>query len=261
MITLTAWIRRYPLATYFILAYAFAWAFAPLIAISPTYGVPGLFTPALAAYIVSRVAGGREQAAGLFRKLAIFRVNLLWYLVALGLPVLLSFIVALLARFFGAAEFQFAPISPLSAIIFVLVVGEELGWRGFAQPQLEKRFSPLVGALMLGVIWGIWHLPNFFIPGTPHYEIPLPAFILYTVALSVMAAWILKYTRGSVFLATLLHGATNTFGFLSPGLDIVTRWWLIALVYCVAAILIALIFGTRLSHAAAKEVANRVTAD
>jgi len=89
-------------------------------------------------------------------------------------------------------------------------------------------------------------LPNFFIPGLSHVEIPLAAFVIYTTALSVLAAWLLKLTRGSVLIATLLHGATNTFGFLTPGLHTGTRWWLIASVYCTAALLVAIIYGVQL---------------
>ena len=230
--------------TYFLLAYAFAWAFAPLIAISPVYGLPALFAPALSGIIVSALTGGRAQVGLLLRKLAVWRVGLVWYLVALGLPILISFVASAPAKFFNPeASFELAPISPLGIVVFVLVVGEELGWRGFAQPELEKHYSPLISAIILGVLWGLWHLPNFFIPGLPHYEIPLPAFVIYTTGLSVLAAWLLKHTRGSVLMATLLHGATNTFGFLTPGLDTATRWWLIALAYAVAAFVIAVIYG------------------
>jgi membrane protease YdiL (CAAX protease family) len=247
MSTLTSLVQRRPLLTYFLLAYAFAWAFAPLIAISPVYGLPALFAPALSGIIVSALTGGRAQVGLLLRKLAVWRVGLVWYLVALGLPFLISFVASAPAKFFKPeASFELSPISPLGIVVFVLVVGEELGWRGFAQPELEKHYSPLISAIILGVLWGFWHLPNFFIPGLPHYEIPLPAFVIYTTSLSVLAAWFLKHTRGSVIITTLLHGATNTFGFLTPGLDTATRWWLLAGVYCAAALLVAIIYGAGL---------------
>jgi membrane protease YdiL (CAAX protease family) len=88
-----------------------------------------------------------------------------------------------------------------------------------------------------------------FIPSLPHYEIPLPAFVIYTTALSVIAAWLLKHTRGSVLIATFLHGATNTFGFLTPTLDVATRRWLIAGVYSAGAILIIVMYGGQLYRA------------
>jgi membrane protease YdiL (CAAX protease family) len=183
----------------------------------------------------------------LLRKLMIWRVGVVWYLVALGLPILISFLASAPGKFFNAeATFEFAPLTPLSLVVFVLVVGEELGWRGYAQPELEKRYSPLVAAIILGILWGFWHLPNFFNPSLPHYEIPLPAFVMYTTGLSVLAAWLLKHTRGSVLLSTLLHGSTNTFVFLTPGLDTATRWWLIGGTYCIAALVVAIFYGTQL---------------
>jgi membrane protease YdiL (CAAX protease family) len=242
-------VKRYPLIIYFVLAYAFAWAFYPLIKISAVYGVPGLFAPALAAIIVSGIVGGRPRAGRLLRTLTTWRVNVIWYVTALGLPIVLTAIVALLSRFLGAdSALEFAPITPLAAIVFVFVVGEEMGWRGFAQPQLEKRFSPLVAAVILGVIWGIWHLPNFFVLELPHAEIPIAAFVLYTVGFSVIAAWLLKSSRGSVLIATLFHGASNTFGFLTPSLETATRWWLLAGVYCAAALLVVTVYGVQLSR-------------
>ncbi|HSL45048.1 MAG TPA: hypothetical protein VK897_16570 [Anaerolineales bacterium] len=75
---------------------------------------------------------------------------------------------------------------------------------------------------------------------------PLPAFLIWTTALSVIAAWLLKHTQGSVLIATLLHGATNTFGFLTPNLHNATRWWLIAGVYGIAAILLVIFYGMQL---------------
>jgi membrane protease YdiL (CAAX protease family) len=244
---LTSFIQRRPLLAYFLLAYVIAWAFTPLIAISPLYGLPALFAPALAGIIVSGGTGGPAQVGLLLRKLLIWRVNLVWYLVALGFPVVLSLLVALMGRLFGADPvFQPAPFTPLGLVVFVLVVGEELGWRGYAQPQLEKNYSPLVAAILLGVLWGLWHLPNFFILGLPHTEAPLAAFVIYTTGLSVLAAWLLKHTHQSVLIATLFHGATNTFGFLTPGLDNATRWWLIAGAYSAAALLVGIIFGAGL---------------
>jgi len=240
-------VRSHPLFSYFILAYAFAWILYPLILISPVYGVPGLFAPALAAVVVSAVLGGRSEVGRLLRKLAIWRVDFIWYIVALGLPALLSFMVAVAGRFFGGeAVLELSPITPLGVVIFILVVGEEIGWRGFAQPRLETDRSPLIAALILGVLWGIWHLPNFFVAGLPHHEIPLAAFVIYTSGLSVLAAWLLKQTQGSVLIATLLHGATNTFGFLTPGLPTATRWWLTAAAYTAAGLSVAIFYGARL---------------
>jgi membrane protease YdiL (CAAX protease family) len=254
MSALSQFVKRFPLLIYFILAYTFAWAFYPLIKISAVYGVPGLFAPAVAAIIVCWLAGGRLSVNRLLGTLSVWRIHVIWYVMALGLPMALTLVVALLSRFFGAdPALAFAPITPLALIFFVLVVGEEIGWRGFAQPQLENRFSPFVAAVFLGVVWGIWHLPNFFVPELPHSEIPLAAFVLYTVGFSVIAAWLVKSSRGSVLIATLFHGASNTFGFLTPSLDAATRWWLLGGVYCAAALVVTAVYGIRLSQVSSSE--------
>lgn len=249
MNAISQFVKRYSLVIYFVLAYALSWAFYPLIKINAVYGVPALFTPALAAVIVSGIVGGRAQVGSLLKKITIWRVNITWYVVALGLPIVLSFIVALASRFFGGSStLEFAPISALGMVVFVFVLGEEIGWRGFAQPALEQRFSPFVVAVILGILWGLWHLPNFFVPELPHYEIPLAAFVVQTVGLSVIAAWLLKHSRGSVLIATLFHGSFNTFVFLTSSIDAATRAWLVGGVYLIAALVIAAVYGLGLSR-------------
>jgi membrane protease YdiL (CAAX protease family) len=254
MKSLVAIIQRRPLVVYFVLAYVFAWIFYPLVAVSPVLGLPALFAPALSAIVVSLATGGWAEAGRLLRRATIWRVPILWYVIALGLPFALSFLVSFLGRFFGGGStLELAPIAPLALVVFVLVIGEELGWRGYAQLELENRFSPLVAATILGLLWGFWHLPTFFLPGLPQNEVPLLAFVLWTVPLSILAAWLLKYTRASVLIATLFHGAANTFGFLSPGLDVASYRWLMALVYCLAALLVVVILGPQLGRIRSSE--------
>ena len=84
------------------------------------------------------------------------------------------------------------------------MVGEELGWRGYALPRLLERFSPLVASLILGVIWWLWHLPTFFIAGTPQFRQPVVAFLIMTTAYSILMTWIFLHTHGSVLIATLV---------------------------------------------------------
>jgi len=244
-------VKRYPLIIYFALAYALAWVFYPLLKINVIYGVPALFAPALAAIIVSGIVGGRSRVGALLKKITIWRVNVVWYGMALGLPIVLTFIAAFAGRFVGfEAAPEFVPITPLGIVVFIFVLGEEIGWRGFAQPGLEKRFSPFIAAVILGVIWGIWHLPNFFVPELAHSQISLASFVLFTVSYSVIAAWLMHHTRGSVLIATLFHGASNTFGFLTPSIDLATRWWLVGGVYLAAALAITAVYGLRLSRSA-----------
>jgi membrane protease YdiL (CAAX protease family) len=153
--------------------------------------------------------------------------------------VLLSGVIAYLGVLLGAPnQIQFSSLSPLAVVVFVLVVGEEVGWRGFALPRLLERQSALQASLVLGLLWGLWHLPTFFIPGTPQAGIPIPAHLVYVIALSVLFTWMYLHTRGSLLLATLFHGAVNTLGFINPAVDPSLRWWLIAGVYAAAALVV-----------------------
>ena len=87
-------------------------------------------------------------------------------------------------------------------MLFVLVVGEELGWRGVRLAAAAREALCLTASLILGVLWGLWHLPTFLVPGTPQYGLPLVAFVLLTVEYSILMTWVFLHTHGSVLIAT-----------------------------------------------------------
>src|SRR5215211_3876081 len=92
-------------------------------------------------------------------------------------------------------------------------VFEEIGWRGFALPRLQLLHGPLVGSLLLGVLWALWHLPLFLIPSwdTPHGSLlDVALFIIWAVAITVIFTWVFNNTKGSVLLAILAHGSVNS---------------------------------------------------
>jgi uncharacterized protein len=144
--------------------------------------------------------------------------------------------------FGGSAFTQLGRLSTFDFVIFILVVGEELGWRGYALPQLLERWSPLTSSLILGLLWGLWHLPTFLVPGTPQYGLPLSAFILLTVEYSILLTWLYLHTKGSVLLATLCHGAINlSQGLFLGGIEGATRYWLLTITYGAAALILAIV--------------------
>jgi membrane protease YdiL (CAAX protease family) len=134
-------------------------------------------------------------------------------------------------------------------VVFVLIIGEELGWRGYALPRLLAERSALTASLILGALWGAWHLPTFFVPGAPQYGLPFSAFVFLTMAYSVLIGWVYVHTEGSVLVATLLHGAINlSQGFFLGGVGPAREYWLLAGVYGAAALAVALVFGSNLSR-------------
>lgn len=171
-----------------------------------------------------------------------------WYAIALGLPMILALTRAgghLLLG--GSAAIQFGGLSVLNFVVFV--VGEELGWRGYALPRLLAMKSVLAASLSLDVLWGAWHLPTFFVPGAPQYGLPFSAFVILTVAYSILFTWIYIHTRGSVLISTLLHGTINfSQGFFLGGMDPAREYWLLAAVYGVAALALTLLFGPNLTR-------------
>ena len=168
-------VRRHPLASFFVLAYALTWPLIPLVSVSPLWGFPALFGPALAALVVAALADGRAGVKDLLGRVVRWRVGVGWYAVALGLPAVLAFAAAgLHLALGGQTPVEFGGLSVLNFVVFVLIFGEELGWRGYALPRLLVGRSALSASLILGVLWGAWHLPTFFVPGARSTVCPSP---------------------------------------------------------------------------------------
>jgi uncharacterized protein len=245
-----ALVKRHPLTTFFILAYALTWPVIPLVSVSPLLGLPALFGPALAAIIVAYLVDGKSALNDLLSRLVRWRVEARWYVLALGLPAILALAAAGLNLLLGApTAIRFGGLSVLNFVVIVFVVGEELGWRGFALPKLLAIRSALAASLILGMIWGAWHLTTFFVPGAPQYGLPFTAFVLLTIAYSVLIGWVYVHTGGSVLIATLLHGTINiSQGFFLGGTNPAREYWLLAAVYGGATLAVALVFGSNLSR-------------
>jgi len=220
-------IRRYPLASFFVLAYGLTWLYAwpkAVIAGWPDWlAFLAVFGPALAALLVAAALNGLAGAQQLLASLATWRVRPAWYLIVLLGPLVMVVASVLLYRLLGRgsgmqASFDLLHLPgdhllALAAIFFyqlLILWGEELGWRGFALPRLQARFHPLVASLVLGILWGFWHLPLFWTPGTVQQGMSLPYFMLASIGYSVLYTWVYNGTGGSVLLVCLLHAANNT---------------------------------------------------
>jgi uncharacterized protein len=140
---------------------------------------------------------------------------------------------------------------PLLVLIMMLLGGgqEELGWRGYALGPLQQRFGALRAALLLGVVWGVWHLPLYVLvagynnAGSTGASVAaaFAGFVAYTVVLSVVLAWAYNSTSESVFFVMLLHGSMNAlFGF-APG-TAAASWCLTG---AIAALALLVVIATR----------------
>ncbi|GCF09929.1 hypothetical protein KDI_34930 [Dictyobacter arantiisoli] len=169
---------------------------------------------------------GRAGIGKLLRRYIRWRVGAFWYLlVFVGIPLLLVLVPMLMAGSISAL-LSGLPLYPITYIGVFFLGGpflEEPGWRGFALPRLQQRLGPLRGSLLLGVLWGFWHLPLFFIPGYNGagsgfvgISTAMLTFIVATSALSIVFAWVSNRTGGSLFLVMLLHASINSSGSLAP---------------------------------------------
>jgi membrane protease YdiL (CAAX protease family) len=258
MDTITAFVKRHPLIAFFALAYAITWALVPLVSISFAFPVLGLFGPALAAIAVTAIVEGSSGVKALLGRAVQWRAGWPWYVVAVGLPIALGLAVAGLHRLMGGSA-NAGPGDPLAliAILALLVVGEEIGWRGFALPRLQARFGALGASLVLGVLWAAWHLANTAIPGLERYGYAFPAFALFVVAQTVLFTWIANHTRGSVLLAWLFHAAINVAGSQFAIGDPVRQWWLSGAVFGVVALVVLAFQGADLGSRVEKREMQR----
>jgi membrane protease YdiL (CAAX protease family) len=225
-------IARYPLVFFFLLSFVFTWGYfwlilAPLNLPGSLIGLGG-FGPAASAFLVLAISSGKPGVLRLLRSIVHWRVGVQWYLVALlGIPVLnlLAYLVVPGTLADIVAPDSSLPLLYLSEMAFSLTLGvaplwEEIGWRGFAQSRMQRLHGPVVGTLILGALWGLWHLPFFYGPLAQtgpdatfvSASIALVEFSIGLIGLSVVMTWVFNNSGGSVLLAILIHAAFDSSG-------------------------------------------------
>ncbi len=167
-----------------------------------------VYAPAIAAIAIVIFYRGVEGLWRYLSRLLLWRCSLSWYIfLIIGIPFVFMCGSALKGNLF-ADPFPFSSFQSLcAAIVFTAIKGpvEELGWRGFALPLLQKKLAPIWAALVLGVIWGFWHLPAFLLSGTQQSQWDFAAFFSGCIALSVIVTPLFNTSRGSIFLPALFH--------------------------------------------------------
>jgi membrane protease YdiL (CAAX protease family) len=245
-------VRRHPLITFFVLAYALSWWPWILYALDLSPQPIAGFGPFLAAIVVLAITRSKTGVVALLRRMVRWRVAPVWYAVALLLPLAITVIAAMLNVLLGAQGASSADLGGWPSLIptffiLLLVPGlggawEEPGWRGYALPRLQTGRSALVASLMLGVLWALWHLPLMVVGEVNWSDLVL------VIAVSVVFAWVFNNASGSVLIVMLMHAMNNTisgnfFGPMFSGADSVRQSWLLAALWCAVAIVLIVVAG------------------
>jgi uncharacterized protein len=267
------WLRNHSLLAYFLLVFGISWLLELPVTLSQSgiglfpYTLPPLLTssspgvplgPVGAAFLLTALLEGKPGIIRLLKRYIQWRVSLKWYLlILLGCPLLLTLTVSS----FSIPHFQQLPAflgSYLGHVLLVVLINwEEVGWRGFALPRLQKQVGPVWGSLILGVLWGMWHLPLLFIPeqspvGHTITLALLVVFFLAIIAKSVSFTWLFNNTNGSLLIATLFHAAASLNGhdlaYLFGKVDFMVPEQVSAIGFGVAALLLIAFTRGKLSY-------------
>lgn len=167
-----------------------------------------VYAPAIAAFILVIHHGGIAGLQRFLGRALLWRCSPGWYaFLIIGIPLIFISGSALRGNLF-AEPFPFASIPALlGALALAAIKGpvEEFGWRGVALPLLQRKCAPFWAGLILGAIWGLWHLPAFLLSGTQQSQWSFTAFFAGCLALSIIATALFNRSRGSILLAAFFH--------------------------------------------------------
>lgn len=248
MNSVTSVVKRYPLATFFILTYIFSW-WGWLVGLGQ---IP--IGPVVAALIVVPLTEGKAGLKEWASRIVRWRVGVRWYAIALLLPMALSVAAVALNVLLGAPALTFGHLAQwpdllveILFVFFIIALGEEPGWRGYALPRLQEGRSALSATLNLAAFGVIWHVPLFLTGDSPWSNIPI------IVAGYIFLTWVFNNTRGSVLIVMIMHTSQNAsrmiFAPLFSGADATRYFWLLTILFIVVGTAVVILAGpARLSR-------------
>ena len=258
---LSNYVKRFELPLFFLLSLLISWAVwipeaaatlggrEATAASGGPLGLLAVWGPGLSAIVLSLLMAGKAGTRELFRPIRRWRVGIQWYLLVLFYPAaiwLMACVVdAVLGRsyeltfmpiltYFGPEQAVMVPIALISVLPNTL--GEELGWRGFALPKLQARYNALISSIILGLFWGVWHIPLWIALGRTGVTLPIDA--VATVGAAILYTWVYNSTGGSLLLVWLFHFAMTATGYFLAQIptftDDILGWCIVVLVVIIA---------------------------
>jgi membrane protease YdiL (CAAX protease family) len=243
------------LIAYFIVAYAISWAIGIPLAlahqgITPTFLPPWFhylvgYGPMLSALGLTWAEQGQRGVKALWIRLTNLRVGTIWWLIAFS-PLIIGLAMAVGMNTLAGSnislsqlgEVHFLPPLGIGALflwLFTFGIGEEIGWRGFALPRLQKDRGALAATATLATFWAVWHLPQFFYLFDPAIAI---GWAIGLFAGAIVFTWLLNSTSGSILVVAVWHGCFNYItassagnGMLAAVVSTVVMVWAVVVIF------------------------------
>lgn len=252
---ITSFIKRYPQGVFWGIAWSTWFLGWYLLSLYPSdLWALFMYGPFLTGILVTAIADGRSGLKTYFSRMVRWRVGIQWYAVALFLPPVLRLAAVGLNILAGASmpvNIQLPAWTDLIAgflfpSFFLVALGEEPGFRGFALPRLLEGRSALSASLILGVLHAIWHIPVIIFGGDT------PFVVVIVISGAVINTWLFNNTDGSVLMAMLLHASVDLMvGIFNPlftGADAERHVLMVVVVFVAVGVLLPILTGRELGR-------------
>ena len=259
------------LALYFLIAFGFTWSFwvTEGLAVQGRLGSsilvdfllsphnPAAWGPLVAAFSLTYLNAGKEGVRKLLKKATDHRFGKIWWLPtffllpaitgsALLLSILTEGVTPALPWLSNPLTLLVGYDSFFSILFFRGPLQEEFGWRGYALPRLQKRFSALVSSLILGVIWFAWHIPYYtMVSEEAIFESAIWGLVPSHILITILFTWLYNNTGGSVLAALIFHTTISFSWVLFPFIETELGGLYYLILLLVAPLIITIIWGPK----------------
>jgi uncharacterized protein len=245
------------LIAYFVFAYAISWAIGIPLALGKQGIIPPVFPlwvhyfvaygPMLSALIVTFASEGTTGLKELGKRMVMWKTSPIWWVAAIS-PLVVGFLVCLIMNLTtdkpialsDLGQVNFLPPLGIGALflwIFTFGIGEEVGWRGYALPRLQKDRNALAATIILAGLWALWHLPQFFYLFDPAIAI---GWVIGLFAGAIVFTWLFNSSGGSILIVAIWHGCFNFMSASNAGNGILAA--VVSTIVMVWAVIVIVIF-------------------